>query len=202
MNINELGQEAYEAAKSRGHFQDETGITGYFARIHSDLGRALDADRRGETEVREPGMRPTGPNCHLADAAIRVMTLSQHLGIDLERATLHLLQQDEGNASGEDLEKPAWTHYSHRYGDPSAASFDEMIWDGHQTIAQASEPAVRRILQLEAHGITPAQASGDTQEIMALDMAEILIWILGAGCQRSGAMPKLIETIIAADSSR
>ena len=205
MKINDTGEAAYQAARNRGHFQDETGITGYFARIHSDLGRALDAHRQSEAERRVPCTRPTGPNTHIADAAIRIMTLSQHLGLDLENAVLQALEKGERKpvpGEIEDLEDRALNHYAARFGHPAAANFDEVIWDGHQILVQASEPTVKSILELESNGIRPEEAGEETKERMALDLAEFLIWTLAAGHQRNAKLPELIETIIAWDTAR
>ncbi len=209
MNINDTARRAYEAARERGHFQDETGITGYFARIHTDLGRALDAHRRNEPELRHPartGARPTGPQTHLADAAIRVMTLSHHHGLDLEQAVRQSLAYRTNISPKElsdlDMSRAAWDRYTEQHGDPSAANFDEMMWGGHQTLASASHHVVRSILQLEANGVRTNEADQRTKNNITTHMAHMFIWLLGAGFQINANLPELIEAIIEADARK
>lgn len=83
--INELCQEAYETAKSKG-WHDEDRETGtMLALIHSEVSEALEADRKGE-----------GDNFaeELADVCIRVFDLCGLKGIDLE---YHILKKMEYN---------------------------------------------------------------------------------------------------------
>ena len=206
MKINELARRAYNAAQLRGHYQDETGITGRMAYIHRDVSRALDAHTRGEEDL-NPGPRdgrPTGPMAHLADAAIRTMTLSHAHQLDLEEALgrkLALLPQD-GEVADAALSHAAWNAYSDRDGDPGAARFEEMIWDGHTRVAENGGHLAREILALESFGVRPEPGSTGSWNHLATDAAEILSWTLAAAYQRGVSLPELISAIIDHDEGR
>jgi NTP pyrophosphatase (non-canonical NTP hydrolase) len=75
--INNLCKEAYMTAKSKG-WHDEPRETGtIIALIHSELSKALEADRKGDTENFSE---------ELADACIRIFDFCGAKGIDIETA--------------------------------------------------------------------------------------------------------------------
>ena len=75
--INQLCNEAYETAKSKG-WHDEPRETGtLLALIHSEVSEALEADRKGNTDNFAE---------ELADVCIRVFDLCGSREIDLESA--------------------------------------------------------------------------------------------------------------------
>ena len=203
MKINKLAEAAYNGARLRGHYQDETGITGRLAYIHRDIARSLDAHANGDGE-NNPGPgeeRPSGPMAHLADAAIRTMTLSHSHGMDLEKA-VHRKLRLEPEADDDTLARAAWNHYANREGDPGAARFEETIWDGHSTVAAHGGTLAREILNLEGFGVRPEPGDGRNWDTLANEAAEIFCWAVATSHQNRISLPRLIADIIAHDLTR
>lgn len=89
MRINDLCQEAYAIAKSKG-WHDEPRETGtLLALIHSEVSEALEADRRGDKENFAE---------ELADTCIRVFDLCGSMGIDLEKAIMQKMERNKGRS--------------------------------------------------------------------------------------------------------
>lgn len=89
MKINEMCQEAYETAKSKG-WHDEPRETGtLLALIHSEVSEALEADRKGDSEnfIEE-----------MADVVIRVADLCGSRNIDLESAIRKKMDKNKGRS--------------------------------------------------------------------------------------------------------
>ncbi|MEH7122089.1 MazG nucleotide pyrophosphohydrolase domain-containing protein [Bacillus sp. JJ1773] len=85
--INQLCEQAYETAKSKG-WHDEPRETGtLLALIHSEVSEALEADRKGNHENFAE---------ELADVCIRVFDLCGSKGIDLENAILKKMEHNKG----------------------------------------------------------------------------------------------------------
>ena len=84
--INQLCNQAYETAKSKG-WHDELRETGtLLALIHSEVSEALEADRKGNEEN----------FCEeLADVCIRIFDLCGSRGIDLEAAILKKMERNK-----------------------------------------------------------------------------------------------------------
>ncbi|MGN8647906.1 hypothetical protein ACTNEO_05125 [Gracilibacillus sp. HCP3S3_G5_1] len=74
-SINQLCQEAYETAKSKGWHDKERETGTLLALVHSEVSEALEADRKGNQEEFE---------IELADVCIRIFDLCGSRGIDLE----------------------------------------------------------------------------------------------------------------------
>lgn len=200
MEINSLADRAYNAAKARGHYQDDTGITAYLAMVHTELGRCMDACRRNDSLRMAQTARPSGPDAHLADAAIRIMTLSRHHGLDIETPLRNTIAKNSGHQPEElnsaQISSLAWENYAHNFGDPSRDTIDEMMWDGHQVIAHAGNDIVSQILELETNGVRTREANHPTRQRIAYPMAGILIWLLATGHQREIDLPALIAQTI------
>jgi NTP pyrophosphatase (non-canonical NTP hydrolase) len=89
MNINELCQEAFAIAASKG-WNDKPIETGtMLALIHSEVSEALEADRKGDRENFAE---------ELADVCIRVFDLSGSMGINLEKAILDKMERNKGRS--------------------------------------------------------------------------------------------------------
>lgn len=88
-SINQLCQEAFETAKSKG-WHDEPRETGtLLALIHSEVSEALEADRKGDQEGFEE---------ELADVVIRILDLCGSRNIDLEDAILTKMERNKGRS--------------------------------------------------------------------------------------------------------
>ena len=203
MNINELAETAYDAARRRGHYTDETGITGRLAFIHRDVDRSLDAHYKHEPDINPgPGQgRPSGPMAHIADAAIRTMTLSHSFGADLENAVRTKLSAAP-DSDDNSLTKAAWNQYAEQDGAPDAARYEEMMWDGHARVATHGGRLAREVLNLEGFGVRPHSGDGRNWDSLANEAAEIFCWTLAASYQAEISMPALIADIIAHDLTR
>ena len=203
MNINELAKTAYDAALLRGHYQNETGITGRLAFIHRDVDRSLDAHYEREPDI-HPGSgqgRPSGPMAHIADAAIRTMTLSHSLGADLGKAVRTKLSAVPDHDEDQ-LARAAWNRYAEQDGAPDAARYEEMMWDGHARVATHGGRLAREVLNLEGFGVRPQPGDGRDWASLANEAAEIFCWTLAAGYQNEVSMPRLIADVIAHDITR
>lgn len=89
ISINQLCQEAFETAKSKG-WHDETRETGtLLALIHSEVSEALEADRKGDQENFAE---------ELADVCIRIFDLCGSKGIDLENAIVDKMNRNKGRS--------------------------------------------------------------------------------------------------------
>lgn len=84
--INQLCQQAYETAKSKGWHDEERETGTLLALIHSEVSEALEADRKGDTENFAE---------ELADVCIRVFDLCGANGIDLESAILNKMERNK-----------------------------------------------------------------------------------------------------------
>lgn len=104
--INQLAEEVYATAKSKGWYDNGggTNIGERIALIHSELSEALEADRKGRYSKNEelagclnwdensnPSFKLTFERCikdtfedEIADVVIRCLDMSAHLGIDIE----------------------------------------------------------------------------------------------------------------------
>lgn len=88
-SINQLCDEAYATAKSKG-WHDEKRETGtLLALVHSEVSEALEADRKGDQENFEE---------ELADVLIRIFDLCGSLGIDLEDALETKMELNKGRS--------------------------------------------------------------------------------------------------------
>ncbi|MGD6894308.1 MazG nucleotide pyrophosphohydrolase domain-containing protein [Bacillus infantis] len=89
MEINQLCEEAFEIAKSKG-WHDEPRETGtLLALIHSEVSEALEADRKGDQENFAE---------ELADVCIRIFDLCGAKGIDLEQAIYDKMERNKGRS--------------------------------------------------------------------------------------------------------
>lgn len=89
MKVNELCQEAFKTAKSKG-WHDEPRETGtILALIHSEVSEALEADRKGDQENFEE---------ELADVCIRIFDLCGSREIDLEKAIYAKMYKNKGRS--------------------------------------------------------------------------------------------------------
>ncbi|MEK4148943.1 MazG nucleotide pyrophosphohydrolase domain-containing protein [Robertmurraya sp. FSL W8-0741] len=89
MKINELCQEAYETAKSKGWHDEERETGTLLALIHSEVSEALEADRKGDSEnfIEE-----------LADVCIRIFDLCGSKNLDLETAINKKMLKNKGRS--------------------------------------------------------------------------------------------------------
>ena len=76
-SINQLCDEAYATARSKGWHEEERETGTLLALVHSEVSEALEADRKGDQEKFEE---------ELADVLIRIFDLCGSKGIDLEDA--------------------------------------------------------------------------------------------------------------------
>lgn len=84
--INNLCNEAFKIAKSKG-WHDEPRETGtLLALIHSEVSEALEADRKGDKENFAE---------ELADVCIRIFDLCGLKEIDLEKAILEKMERNK-----------------------------------------------------------------------------------------------------------
>ena len=203
MEINETANRAYQSAMARGHYQEgreDHGVTGYLALIHGEVSRSLDAQRQGETDLCPPHGRASGPLAHLADGAVRTMTLATHYGLDLEKAVRSQLVAGSGGKAAEltseDMSRAAWNIYAAEYGDPSAAMPAETAWDGHQELARAGRTMTEVTLQSENNGVRLEEAPQSTKDDAAQELAKIFVWFLGAAQQSDNSFIDLIEATV------
>ena len=208
MQINTLAERAYVGTLLRGHHWNETGITGYLARMHSDLGRALDADRRGEENTLPPpgDGRPTGPGTHLADAAIRIMTLSSFYALDLEtsvRNTVAVPNNIEPATLGSlEMERLALQINTETRGLPAASDYSEMVWCGHQILAESGRTIALRLTELEGFAERPQSDDDEEWQAVTDNLARMFCWFLAAGHSTGVSLSKTIEAVIAHDDTR
>lgn len=88
-SINELCAAAFEIAKSKG-WHDEPRETGtLLALVHSEVSKALEADRKGDKENFAE---------ELADTCIRIFDLCGSKGIDLEAAITAKMEKNKGRS--------------------------------------------------------------------------------------------------------
>ncbi|WP_163538289.1 MazG nucleotide pyrophosphohydrolase domain-containing protein [Gracilibacillus sp. YIM 98692] len=88
-SINQLCNEAYQIAKSKG-WHDKPRETGtILALIHSEVSEALEADRKKDQENFEE---------ELADILIRIFDLCGSRNIDLEDAVLTKMERNKGRS--------------------------------------------------------------------------------------------------------
>lgn len=87
--INNLCQEAYETALSKGWHDQERETGTLLALIHSEVSEALEADRKDDRENFAE---------ELADVCIRVFDLCGSRGIDLEKAILEKMQYNKSRS--------------------------------------------------------------------------------------------------------
>ena len=183
MLINDTARRASEVCQ----FDDDTGISGHLARVHCKLGLAHRFHR-----INQPDHYYT----QLAEAAIMVMLLSHGYGLNLEKAVGKHLYGETAEQGGRNLPFDALRNYAAEWGDPSAATIDEMIWDGHQVLANAGDLIVRHILNLEANGLKPNEVSESEQDLIAYQMARVFVWIAAAVRQTEEDLPSLIERVL------
>ena len=208
MQINTLAERAYVGTLLRGHHWNETAVTGHLARVHTDLGRALDADRRGEENILPPTGegRPTGPAAHLADAAIRVMTLSHFYALDLEDAARRAIavpnRIEPAFLGSMEMERMSLQSHPDPDGLPPAKDYSEMTWHGHQVLAESGREAALRLVRLQGFPERP-QGQDDEDSREATDnLARIFCWLLAAGHATGVSLSKIIEAIIDHDETR
>lgn len=84
MNINELVDEAYTTAVSKGWWENRTSIGECLALIHSEISEALEDYRHGRMSYSTEKGKPVGFPTELADTVIRIADLCGHLNIDLD----------------------------------------------------------------------------------------------------------------------
>jgi NTP pyrophosphatase (non-canonical NTP hydrolase) len=89
MKINQLCQQAYETAKSKGWHDEERETGTLIALIHSEVSEALEADRKGDAENFSE---------ELADVCIRIFDLCGSRGIDLEKAIHEKMERNKGRS--------------------------------------------------------------------------------------------------------
>jgi NTP pyrophosphatase (non-canonical NTP hydrolase) len=92
MQINELINNSYKTAKSKGWWDDENrNIPELLALIHSEVSEALEEYRENGHEkkyYRKNDNKPEGFIYELADILIRVADMSAHYKLDLENALI------------------------------------------------------------------------------------------------------------------
>ncbi|MBN18795.1 MAG: hypothetical protein CL758_04890 [Chloroflexi bacterium] len=92
MQINELMNQSYETAKSKGWWDDKNrNIPELLALVHSEVSEALEEYRENGYKKkyhRENDNKPEGFIYELADILIRVADMSAHYKLDLENALL------------------------------------------------------------------------------------------------------------------
>ncbi|MBU5267325.1 hypothetical protein KQI21_10945 [Virgibacillus proomii] len=87
--INQLCEEVFQIAKSKG-WHDEPRETGtLLALIHSEVSEVLEADRKGDQENFEE---------ELADVCIRIFDLCGSKDIDLEDAIYTKMERNKGRS--------------------------------------------------------------------------------------------------------
>lgn len=90
MSIAELQKEAYRISKEHGFHDGETPSTvpipEKLCLIHSEVSEALESVRNGEPQFHIVNGKPEGIAAELADVVIRVLDLSEAIGINLSHA--------------------------------------------------------------------------------------------------------------------
>lgn len=86
MSMRDLQKEIHKNAVEHGWWTSPPEIGTLLALVHSEVSEALEDARHGDfrTRIEEDG-KPCGFPSELADVVIRVMDISEHMGIDLEK---------------------------------------------------------------------------------------------------------------------
>lgn len=84
MKIREICNESHDRARRKGFYDPPPTIDQRIALIHSELSEAYEEYRAGNDMIYFKDGKPEGFAIEIADVAIRLFDLCEHLGIDLE----------------------------------------------------------------------------------------------------------------------
>ena len=90
MSIQDLCQEAYETAKSKGWHDQPREMGTILCLIHGEVSEAMEADRRQEGWDRVTE--------ELADVCIRIFDLCGSLNLNLEKAIVEKMEFNKGRS--------------------------------------------------------------------------------------------------------
>lgn len=201
MQLQTLAQRAHKAAIARGHFvTDGQGITGHLAMIHTDIARA-ESDVRNYVPNDTNRPRPTGPTAHIADAAIRLMTLSAQYGLELETAVRKRLYPN-GNPTKLSRGEAATRLHTLEMGDVGAATYAELCYDGHQILADAAKRVSAIVLDSEARGRGHKHLNDQQRTRLAELLAQPYTWCQSMLHQDQQSLETHVELIVRHDESR
>lgn len=85
--VNQLCEEAYQTAKSKGWHDRPRKTVEALALVHCEVSEAIESDRRREGKDRVAE--------ELADVCIRVFDLAAEMGFDLEKAILDKMEHNK-----------------------------------------------------------------------------------------------------------
>lgn len=101
MTLNSIARQVHNTAKEKGWWDTNRQVPECLALIHSEISEALEEyrileDGKSFDEIRwTPQGKPEGFAVELADAIIRILDLSGHLGIDLDIALIEKMNYNK-----------------------------------------------------------------------------------------------------------
>lgn len=96
VNLTELAKEIHAAAVEKGFWDVEDALDKHLAKMISELGEIVQADRAGIMyEVERDGAKPEGVAAEIADFAMMVIDLLAHYGADFDEVRNVCLNYDE-----------------------------------------------------------------------------------------------------------
>jgi len=101
MTIRAIARQVHNTAKEKGWWDTNRDVPECIALIHSELSEALEEYRVMEngqnfdTIRYTPQGKPEGFAIELADTIIRLLDLSEHLGIDIELALIEKMNYNK-----------------------------------------------------------------------------------------------------------
>lgn len=95
MDFTEIAARCHRIAVEHGFWEQARNVPEALCLIHSEISEALEEFRQDGNQYRQVGEKPEGFAVELADAVIRILDLTEGLGIDLEAFLIAKLAYNE-----------------------------------------------------------------------------------------------------------